>query len=445
MSRHIPTADTIPFHSVTLRVEDLLSHTTIVGQPGSGKSRGAVRILIRELLKLRASDPERKVGMFCVDGKGDELRTFLEEALEMAGRIGDLVIVGPKEATYNPFADEADWTDGRIATVICETINTVGAGMIRRSTDPFWDNAAHDVLTAMIALARSSQHGDSSNSFNIGKLAKYRPFLTKPDEEIRRTVAGLTIGLPPEAATSLIEFAALPSNTRQGVASSCGTVLAPFTRSPLTEVLVPCIGRRGADLTTILSEGKVILFDGAGAANSTELLPAAILAKAAFARMILSRRGKDVNQTRPVFAVLEEFQRVLTSQPDSPACEINWLDSSRWCGCGAILCTQSISALLSRASPAVIDSLMALCANQMWLTSSDPVSAAYARRAFPSRATHTREQTAVAPPLLIPRETDSQTPAHTEPRSLEDLPPGTIRLRLRDGSIHMAKADLSNP
>lgn len=451
---HIPNTDVIPFHTAQIRVEDLLSHLMVVGQPGSGKSRACIRILLRELLKLHAQDPARKTGIFLIDGKGGELRNYVEEALQMAGRADDLIVVGPKDWTFNPFGDPS-WPEAKIANTIIEVINTVGSSSVRRSIDPFWDNATQDILSALVAVARNPIFApqEPPRVLNVGHLVNLRPILSKKDRDIVTMAADLAVTLGPETGASFVEFAALPAATRHTVATSCGTILAPFARSPLKDVLVPAPGRPELDLTTILSEGKVVLFDLSDPENATELLPAAMLAKACFARMILSRRSMDINQTRPVFAILEEFQKVLTPQPDSAACEANWMDTCRWCGCGVILCTQGVSSLLTKAAPALVDKLVSLCATQMWLASSDPASAAYASRALPGKFSQQVQRTitkSLPPPLLFPRDgevgyqTETEVVVQTrEPVSLQDLKPGTIRLRMRDGSKQTIQADLS--
>jgi hypothetical protein len=51
-----PNPDLIDFHGIKLPVEDLFSHVLITGRPGSGKSRGCVRPLLRALLALHAQD-----------------------------------------------------------------------------------------------------------------------------------------------------------------------------------------------------------------------------------------------------------------------------------------------------------------------------------------------------------------------------------------------------
>jgi hypothetical protein len=457
MNLHIPTSDSIPFHSTRLSVEDLYSHIAIFGQPGSGKSRACVKVLLRELVKLNSCDPERKAGMFCVDGKGGgELRQYLEAALDQAGRLDDFIVVGPMDATWNPLAAPG-WTDCSIATALIEAVNTVGGPLVRRSLDPFWDNTSKDLLTALVSVARHilGDQSKSRSALNVGHLARLRPMLSKSDSEVIRTATDLAAVLPEEAGSALMEFAMLPSNTRHSVASGVGTVLGPFGREPLLNVLVPTPTRVDLDLTRIITEGKVVLFDLSNAQAVTELLPAAILAKQSFAKMILARRRIDTNQARPVFAFIEEIQRVLTAQADSIGCEANWMDTCRSAGCGVIFTTQGISSVLSKASPTLVDTLVSLAATQMWLTSSDPASIAYATRCLPTKAKYQVHRTIASsppPPLLFPRD---RKPLHQvevrvlvpvlESIRLERLSPGTILLKKRDGSFRKIQADLAAP
>lgn len=222
----------------------------------------------------------------------------------------------------------------------------------------------------------------------------------------------------------------------------------------MKEVLVPGPGRPELDLGSIVSQGKVVLLDVADAENAAELLPAALLAKSCFARMILSRRRTDVNQTRPVFALFEEYQRVMTPQPDSPACEANWMDTCRWCGCGVVLCTQSLSALHAKAPGAVVDQIVSLCSAKVFLASTDPATQAWAARSLPGKWTHRVQRTVTKispPPLLFPRdyhENESErrvlVPFRESP-SLEGLKPGTMLLRQRNGTVQRIETDLGAP
>jgi hypothetical protein len=457
-----PNSDHIDFHGIALPVEDLYSHVIITGRPGSGKSRGCVRPLLRALLALHAKDEDQKAGLFCLDGKGCELRGYLEEALRLCGREKDLVVIGPNEAAFNPLADP-NWPDAKVAGQLIAAADFLGADLChsRKAIDPFWEHAKRDVLTSLVTLARHmlAAGGGAPRPLTLEHLARLRPLLTKPDAEIARVATDLAIVLGEEAGASLLEYAALPASTRQSVASSCGPILAPFGRSPLKDVLVPRPGRPEADLGQIVSQGKVVLLDVGQAESAAELLPAAVLAKACFARMILSRRGRATNQTRPVFAILEEAQKVLTTQGESPACEANWMDTCRWCGCGVILCTQGISSLLAGASEALVEKVVSLCATQIWLGSSDPVSAAYAARSFGARTTHQVHRTLCGsppPPLLFPRDQDPSPQTETrvlvpvsEPRlpaaRLAATPPGQMHILLRDGSTRTIQADLSAP
>jgi hypothetical protein len=174
--------------------------------------------------------------------------------------------------------------------------------------------------------------------------------------------------------------------------------------------------------------------------------------------MALSRKRQSINQERPIFAVLKEFQKVFTTQPESAACEANWMDACRWCRCGAILITQGISGLLAKASPALVDKTVSLCGTQIYLGTNDPATAAYAGRAL---GTHTRQSIHrtysrdLPAPQLFP---DDNEIAHIEsqtlvpisepavsPATLSAAPPGKMFISLRDGSTHTIQADLSAP
>ena len=437
---HQQNPDSINLHGLKIPVEDLFSHVGVLsGRPGSGKSRAVIRVLLRELLKLNARDPERRCGMLVIDGKGSELRHYLEEALRLCGREDDLLIIGPRHATFNPLADSS-WEEVKIANEIMAAAQFQGGNPThaRRSTDPFWDRASLDVLTALIGLARHLMAKNKESHLTFNHLVNLRPMLTKPDNEIQKMAEKITTEFDVEVGVSFLEYASLPTVTRQSVASSVGPVLAPFGRRPLKDVLNPAPNRTEADLNTIIKEGKIILLDVGEADQSVELLPAAAMVKSCFTRMILARRRRVVNQVRPVFMVLEEFQKIFTVQAESPACEANFMDVCRWAGCGVILSVQGISSLLSVAPAPLVDKLVSLINTQIFLGSSDPAAAAYADRAFSQYSPPTESRPA---PLLYPGTNDAKI---TTP-NLATTPPGTMHVLLRDGKAHTVHADLAAP
>ena len=456
-SIHQTSHSQINFHGLKIPVEDLYSHTLITGRPGSGKSRCCVRPLLRELVTLNASNPELKTGMLLLDGKGGELREYLGEALDQAGRSKDLVVVGPTNATFNFM--ETQIPDVKIANQLIAAANFLGEGNSgKRNPDPFWDHALRDILTALVAVAKHLHtHIKCKEPFSIEHIVRLRSLLTQSNKSMAKEAAALAKVVGGDAGTSLKEFAALPDSTRQCVATSVGALLAPFGRPPLKDVLIPQAGRPELALASIINEGKVVLLDLADAESAVELLPAAVLLKSSFARFILSRRKLPINQVRPVFVVMEEFQKMMTPQAESPACEANWMDTCRWCGCGVILCTQGISSLLATASQPLVDKIASLCATQMWLGSTDPASATYAARSLGRKLVHRQHHNINQPipaPLIFPREdvvpgrNDSHVlvPAFEPVLAAEELamlPPGEIHLRLRNGQVKALKTDVA--
>jgi hypothetical protein len=348
--------------------------------------------------------------------------------------------------------------DVKIANQLISAANHLGEEAVKKSADPFWDHSLRDTLTTMVALAKNIHVATKCEEpLSIQHLVRLRATLTKDSGAMAETIAGLTDDVGEDTLTALIEFAALPDSTRQCVATSVGALLAPFGRTPLKDVLMPHEGRPEVDLKKIIADGKVVLLDLADAENAVELLPAAILLKACFARLILSRRKMSVNQVRPIFVFMEEFQKIMTAQPESPACEANWLDTCRWCGCGVVLCTQGISSLLATASPPLVDKIISLCATQMWMGSADPASAAYAARSLGRKLVHRKHRTIsppTPPPLLFPRDESAPrpeesyvlVPTHEPVLSAEQLallPPGEIRLRFRAGQVKTLHTDIA--
>jgi len=462
-----PLSETIPWHTLKLEVEQLFSHLAVFGRPGSGKSRTCVRPLVRELIALHATNPTMKAGMLLIDPKGWELREWVTEALKQVEREDDLVVVSPTEATYNPLAetDHLTMSSAQIAQQLIAATSVLGGDATQRTrnTDRFWAQAELEMLGCLIAMARQSLAlSTEPRPLTFEHLIRLRPLLSKSDAEIAEFAEGIASDIGEPAGTSLIEFARLPQTTRSCIVSSVGTTLSAFAQAPLSKVLIPEPGRPQLDLSTIISNGKIVLLDVAHAENAMDLLPAAIWLKTAFAKLVLSRRrgvGR-INQVRPIFAIFEEFQRVMTPQADSGACEANLLDMSRASRCGVILCTQSVSSLLATAGLHLTDKLISLAGTHVFYGNTDHATAVLASRSLGHRTVWQEHRSISSPPapppLLFPRPNGDRKPTETKvlvpsmepilpPEKLALLPQGRFWTRLANGSVHEIQADVNAP
>jgi TraM recognition site of TraD and TraG/Helicase HerA, central domain len=462
-----PLSETIPWHTLKLEVEQLFSHLVVFGRPGSGKSRNCVRPLVRELISLHAPHPTMKAGMLLIDPKGWELREWVTEALKQVGREDDLIVVSPTEATYNPLADtdHSTMTPAQIAQQLIAATSVLGGDATQRTknSDRFWAQAELEMLGCLVAMARHSLLASGvPRPLSFEHLIRLRPLLSRSDSEIAEFAAGIALEIGEPVGTSLIEFAKLPQTTRSCIVSSVGTTLSAFAQAPLSQVLIPEAGRPQLDLATIIADGKIVLLDVAHADNAADLLPAAIWLKTAFAKLVLSRRrgAGRINQVRPVFAIFEEFQRVMTPQADSGACEGNLLDMSRGSRCGVILCTQSVSSLLATAGVHLTDKLISLAGTHVFYGNTDHATAALASRSLGQR-TLWQEHRSISspplpPPLLFPRPNGCPKAAESKvlvpsvepvlpPEKLALLPQGRFWTRLANGSVHEIQADVSAP
>lgn len=453
-----PSVDTIDFHGVRIPVESLLASSIIVGASGSGKSRCILRTVTRQLLALHAADSREKAGALILDPK-NELLGFVREALQRCGREKDLICVGPNsnDATWNPLGDPR-LTAPQIVRMILSASTVVSQeSRMGRSGDRFWEQQDRSMLRCLVMLVRNAEPEMLVKSpLSFKKLQDCRAMLTQPEKEIMQWAQRMAKKIGPDEAMPLLEFAALPNSTRACVVSSVGSLLDPFCRSPLKEVLEPDAKRKELDLSQIIENGKVVVVNTTHAENSLELLPAQILLAAEWARLVLARSRTARNQTRLVWTIIDEAARVITSYGD-PASDI--MDMSRASRVGVILALQNLAALHALGNPNSVHRLTSLAANHFFLSNTDPITAAVASASLGSRREYQLHRTAspeLPPPLLFPdRELATAVapkgvlvPVNLpvlDPGKLARLKVGEIYYRLANGDIGSVQADPAAP
>jgi type IV secretory pathway TraG/TraD family ATPase VirD4 len=400
-------ADKIHFHGLTLSVQDLFGHLFCSGTTSSGKTRSVARSLLRELLALHADDPRLKAGACIIDPKGD-LAGYVREAMACCGRT-DLVVIGPgrEEQTFNPIGNPA-LSAAEVANLLISAAAQVGPEPENRarSGERFWEQADRTVLAAMVSACRHALalSTEGSQKLRIDHLLKFRRMLSRPAKELREWAGQLASELDSSAGTALLEFAALPEGTtRPCIAASIGAVLQAWAEPPLSLVANPAADRPEADLGRIISDGAVVIVNTAHAEHAAALLPAQMLLKKDFYSRVLARPRTNSNQERPVWLVIDEFNRVFSPQDDS---EANFLEAARSSRCGAVLLTQNLSGLAHRAGGTqIVDKLVALTNTQIFLQNNDPLTIDFAHRSLGTKTVHRFHEAVDAtlpPPCLFP-------------------------------------------
>jgi type IV secretory pathway TraG/TraD family ATPase VirD4 len=448
---HKPDPDQINLHGIRFPRAWLYQHLLITGMTGSGKTHGVLKPLINQILAANNRSPELRPALVVFDIKGD-LRAIIESALARCGRKSDLITVGigDGEAVFNPLAD-ASLTPAQIAQQLLMAASLSGqeAGQRTKSEELFWSMARQDVLTGLIEMTQTSLR-DTDISLNFQHLQRARALLSQPHEELKKWVAGVAGMLSEASASALKEWVRLPAeSTRACVSSSVGSILAPWTRAPLSQFVIPNDHRPLLNLPDIVQHGRVVVINAAQTEHAEELWPACVLLKQALFRLALTRARQSLNQQRMVTIIIDEATRLI-SPHNHLSSEHIALEAARSNRVAIVLAAQNLSGLNAISGDTLTDKLAALCGTQIFLANNCPATLRLAQRCFGNHIVHRRHRTmapALPAPQLFPddgpeeRATQQVTLVPEEvPRiaaaTLARLRTGAARAKLVDGSLH---------
>lgn len=222
-----------------LNEDALVRHIFIGGATGSGKTT-LIRVLMRQLMAAHASDPERKVGLLILDGKGDETVEFVRAAAAKVGRSSDVLVLSlDGDASYDFFGD-------------LETIDQAnefadrllfGCGAMT-AHDVFWGEYRRNLLTAALVwlTARHLPRRSFTHWISHASAWLLSERLTEEQrhdlEELRGVAKALPEGTADRIALDhtihLIEEwdGVLDHRTRGNARATLANALAPLLRAP---------------------------------------------------------------------------------------------------------------------------------------------------------------------------------------------------------------------
>jgi hypothetical protein len=133
---------------LTIPQRGLYTGVMILGAVGTGKTSACMYPYAEQLLRWRASDPDRKVGGLVLEVKGDfcpEVQTILTAA----GRKADYMEIALNgNVCYNPLHNDLD--PYAVAFALATLVNN----LFGKSKEPFWQQAYTDLLKFVILLRR---------------------------------------------------------------------------------------------------------------------------------------------------------------------------------------------------------------------------------------------------------------------------------------------------
>lgn len=448
-----PEFGNLKLGSVSVPVSSFLEHLLILGASGCGKST-LVCALLEQLLQMDSLERARKHSAVIIDVKGD-LLPVITEILTNCGRKEDLVVLGPDtaQAGWDPFAQE-DLAPDEIARLLVSAVSTRGQelGQSPKSEELFWSTSRDQLLAALVEVAQLTARETGRGPVRLSQLLRLGRALVAPEANAKTWAEKLGPALSESAAAALTSFYKLPDTTLGCVYQSVQAILNPFARAPLKLFLEPAGARSQVDITRdVFLEGKVIVVTAGRAEYSVDCLPGLVLFKAALFRAVLSRlRLCQEAQTRPVWIVLDEFNRTLLANESAGlACEHLAMEMARANRVGFVLAAQNLAGLVAIAGESLVAKIAALCRTLVFFGNSCPWTLKLAQQVCGNHFVH-RKHISVAkqlpPPLLFPENMPQNidAPAHmlvpyeqpvVSPDRLARLRTGEAVAKFADGSV----------
>ena len=120
----------------------------VVGAVGTGKTSACMYPFADQLLRWKATDPERKIGGLVLEVKGDFCQQ-VREMLTSAGRASDYMEIRlGGDVCYNPLHNDLD------PYAVAYAVATLVNNLFGKSKEPFWQQAYTDLLKFVILLRR---------------------------------------------------------------------------------------------------------------------------------------------------------------------------------------------------------------------------------------------------------------------------------------------------
>ena len=133
---------------LTIPQRGLYTGVMVIGAVGTGKTSACMYPYTDQLLRWRASDPDRKIGGLILEVKGDFCQQ-VHGMLARAGRASDYTEIRlGGDICYNPLHNDLD------PYAVAYAIATLVNNLFGKSKEPFWQQAYTDLLKFVILLRR---------------------------------------------------------------------------------------------------------------------------------------------------------------------------------------------------------------------------------------------------------------------------------------------------
>ncbi len=271
--------------AVEISEDVLCKHTIFIGSTGSGKTTSC-NVLLRDLIRYKADDRERKIALIVFDFKGDGTLEKIRSWANECGRDTDVLDFSPDgKFYYDPLCGFDSLKKlSQFAESILEVLPEDG--------EHYWQHALRKRITCVLEyvlfkyetpcfedfLNEIFNFVSRTNEFlyEIGKFElAIEDILSKTREQhieyeiLKRRLERLK--------ELLLEWQSLDSRTKSNETSTISNLVSAFT-NPSVEGLFSKIGRQRLDMEKILEGGKIALVsfpacvDGFSAAVVAKLL-----------------------------------------------------------------------------------------------------------------------------------------------------------------------------
>ena len=266
--------------------EDVLcKHTIFIGSTGSGKT-STCNVLLRDLIRYKADDKDRKIALIIFDFKGDGTLGKISTWANECGRDSDILDFSPDgKFYYDPLCGFDSLKKlSQYAESILEVLPEDG--------EHYWQHALRKRITCVLEYVLFKYETPNFENFlneifnflsrtnellyEIGKFELAIEDILSKSREHRIEYEILKRRLE-RLKELLLEWQNLDSRTKSNETSTISNLLSAFT-NPSVEGLFSKIGRQRLDMEKILEGGKIAVLsfpacvDGFSAAVVAKLL-----------------------------------------------------------------------------------------------------------------------------------------------------------------------------
>lgn len=336
--------NTLKHELIYLPAKSLYQNILITGSIGCGKTSSAMYPFTEQLIAYQNENKKEKLGMLILDVKGNFYKQVLHYAKQY-NRMQDIVLLGiHSKEKYNPLHKPE-----LSPSVLANRLKTILTLLSPNNSESFWLDKVEQMLIESIKLCRLYNQGYVTFE-ELYKLITFPEYYQEKISHIKSLFQNNAY-CEKELYSLLTamdffehEFFSLDSRTSSILKSELTRITSPFVSDYCVSNTF-CSNKNQLTFTSfldLLEKGKIVVLQMSFAEHSILCKIIATYLKLDFQNALLLRMTKkEINQTRPVCFLCDEFHEFVTES------DINFLAESREAKCINIVSTQSFSSLLN--------------------------------------------------------------------------------------------------